>query len=278
MRQLLFTFTTLFALASILASSAAATSNNANISIPTSSLNSHAPANGEKLATSQKLDSNPAEQQASTNPESSKHSSSARKASEHSSKTETAKSGLGLSTPKLAPVYPAHIKRLREFKFTAMDHNIPEEMAIVYMAAGSYEHVDPRLLAAIGRMESDHARSRLPGVHSGLNSVGCCAGPAQICITDNCLVWQTYAGSLTNIYDPWQAFTVAARYLRVLSTLVGNQPHMLLAAYNSGPGTVRRYGGIPPYRETQNYVAKGMAIYNSLPRLSDRVLRRARGQ
>jgi hypothetical protein len=55
--------------------------------------------------------------------------------------------------------------------------------------------------------------------------------------------------------DPASAIDGAARYLRSLTEQFGSTD-LALAAYNAGPGTVQRYGGIPPYPETQNYVRK----------------------
>ena len=53
--------------------------------------------------------------------------------------------------------------------------------------------------------------------------------------------------------DPASAVDGAARYLKSLTGQFGST-ELALAAYNAGPGTVSRYGGIPPYAETQNYV------------------------
>jgi peptidoglycan DL-endopeptidase CwlO len=63
----------------------------------------------------------------------------------------------------------------------------------------------------------------------------------------------TAAGLGVNPLDPTSAIDGAARYLGSLTQQFGSTP-LALAAYNAGPGTVSRYGGIPPYPETQNYV------------------------
>jgi len=53
--------------------------------------------------------------------------------------------------------------------------------------------------------------------------------------------------------DPLQNLDGSARYLAMMLELFGDQ-RLALAAYNAGPDAVRRYNGIPPYRETQNHV------------------------
>lgn len=54
-------------------------------------------------------------------------------------------------------------------------------------------------------------------------------------------------------HDPAQNLEGGARYLRDQFLTFGSW-ELALAAYNAGPGAVQQYGGIPPYRETQNYV------------------------
>ncbi|QIE42297.1 lytic transglycosylase domain-containing protein [Meridianimarinicoccus aquatilis] len=60
-------------------------------------------------------------------------------------------------------------------------------------------------------------------------------------------------------YDPMQNLEGGARYLREQYDTFGSW-QLALAAYNAGPGAVRNHGGVPPYRETQNYVRKIMGF------------------
>jgi len=58
-----------------------------------------------------------------------------------------------------------------------------------------------------------------------------------------------------NPRDPRQNLEGGARYLKQMYRKFGSW-RLALAAYNAGPGAVQKHGGIPPYRETQNYVRK----------------------
>jgi len=62
-------------------------------------------------------------------------------------------------------------------------------------------------------------------------------------------------------YDPVDNLRGGARYLRQQIDAFGGDIGLALAAYNAGPSRVREYGGIPPFRETENYVSTILGKY-----------------
>jgi hypothetical protein len=115
--------------------------------------------------------------------------------------------------------------------------------ANLFTQAGSRYGLDPSLLAAVAQQESGFdSRATSPAGAQGLMQFM----PA------------TASGLGINPLDPASAIDGAARYLSSLGRQFGST-ELALAAYNAGPGTVSRYGGVPPYAETQNYVRSVMS-------------------
>lgn len=110
--------------------------------------------------------------------------------------------------------------------------------AALFSQAAQKYGVSPSLLAAVASQES------------GFNPSAVSAAGAQGLMQ---FMPSTAAGLGIDPMDPASSIDGAARYLSSLTAQFGSTD-LALAAYNSGAGTVRRYGGIPPYAETQNYV------------------------
>jgi soluble lytic murein transglycosylase-like protein len=69
---------------------------------------------------------------------------------------------------------------------------------------------------------------------------------------------------VTNAYDAEQNIEGGTKYLKGLMDRFGNDKSLALAAYNAGPNAVKKYGGIPPYAETQNYVKSVLGKYDKM--------------
>jgi soluble lytic murein transglycosylase-like protein len=106
--------------------------------------------------------------------------------------------------------------------------------------AATANGVDPALLAGLVKQESGFN----PSAGSGAGARG---------LTQ--LMPGTASGlGVTNILDPVQNLNGGAKYLKQQLDAFGGDVTKALAAYNAGPGAVQRFGGVPPYSETQNYV------------------------
>jgi soluble lytic murein transglycosylase-like protein len=64
-----------------------------------------------------------------------------------------------------------------------------------------------------------------------------------------------------NVFDPRQNIQGGVKYLVDLIKLYDGDTQHVLAAYNAGQEAIKKYGGIPPYRETRNYIKKVMTAY-----------------
>lgn len=112
-------------------------------------------------------------------------------------------------------------------------------------AAAQRYGIDPALLKGLIRAESNFD----PNASSGAGA----AGLVQL------MPGTAASLGVTDRLDPAQSIDGGARYLRQQLDAFGGDVTKALAAYNAGPGAVRRFGGVPPYAETQAYVQKVVA-------------------
>jgi len=74
---------------------------------------------------------------------------------------------------------------------------------------------------------------------------------------------------VSNLHDPYQNLSAGAKHLRELLDQYDGNVTLALAAYNAGSGAVKRYGGVPAYAETQDYVKKVQTKMGRTPRRNE---------
>lgn len=122
--------------------------------------------------------------------------------------------------------------------------SVPYEQQID--AAASKYGIDPAVLKGLIKQES--------GFNPDAGSSAGAQGLTQL------MPGTASSLGVTNLHDPAQSIDGGAHYLKMQLDRFGGDYSKALAAYNAGPGAVQRFGGIPPYSETQNYVKNVLAF------------------
>lgn len=156
-----------------------------------------------------------------------------------------------LATPVRRPAEPGReiLGGLRDL----VDHeraHTPSRHEDLALAAAARRGLDPLLVLALIEVESAHQ----PDLVSPRGAVGLMQVRPEVA---------AWAG-VEDAADPAANIDVGCRFLAWLLDGFGGDVHLALAAYNAGPGAVRRWGTLPPYRETRRFVSKVAAAYERL--------------
>jgi soluble lytic murein transglycosylase-like protein len=124
----------------------------------------------------------------------------------------------------------------------------PEQIDSLVQQNADIWQVDPALIKSVIANESSfNANATSPAGAQGLMQ----------------LMPETAASlGVRNPYDPAQNVAGGTRYLRSLLDRFKGDTRLAVAAYNAGPGAVEKYGDVPPYTETQNYVQNVLGSLN----------------
>ncbi len=155
--------------------------------------------------------------------------------------------GYSFSNRRTSRKFRKYARVLAVYKnFPKADHS--KVLRIVRIKAGKYG-VDARLVQAVIQVESNFKHDAVS--HAGARGI------MQI---------MPETGKTLGLKQPFNIsdnIDAGVRYLKIQLDTFKSIP-LALAAYNAGPGAVKKYKGIPPYRETENYVKKVTSIYNAL--------------
>lgn len=145
-------------------------------------------------------------------------------------------------------VYDPYRKAIARFNPRLTARELDAITASILAYSEKYK-IDPRLVIALIIAESGFR----PNATSRAGAMGLCQ-----------LMPGTARGlGVGNAYDPAQNIEGAVKYLRGQIDRYGSLD-LVLSAYNAGPGAVKKHGGVPPYRETRNYIRKVSSLYKAL--------------
>jgi hypothetical protein len=125
----------------------------------------------------------------------------------------------------------------------------PVELDTLVQQTAEKHHVDPNLVRAVISTESNWNADAVSR-KGALGLMQLVPGTAHLL-------------GVGNAFDPAQNVDAGVRYLGMLLERYNGDLSKALAAYNAGPGAVDRFGGVPNFRETRNYVQKVTATYYS---------------
>jgi soluble lytic murein transglycosylase-like protein len=164
--------------------------------------------------------------------------------------------GATISVDQMIRIYRSAVKQFNPKLTDAQAHEIARSI----LGFSFRYKVDPRLVCAVILAESHfrpYATSRCGAQGLGQLMPGTAAGLG-----------------ITNAYNPVENIYGSTRYIKSMldrmsgfkhwNELTWNDLTLALAAYNAGPGAVKKHGGVPPYKETRNYVCKVTSIYKKL--------------
>jgi len=150
---------------------------------------------------------------------------------------------------------PDWLPRLEvSLRFGAARTAPPTPYASLIEATAQEYDLNPDLMAAMMRTESDFRAEAVSSVGAiGLMQVMPATG-------------LRFGVAVERLDEPRSNLVAAARYLRWLTDRFDDDLPCVLAAYNAGEGVVERFGGVPPYRETHDYIRR---VYRVLGRWAD---------
>jgi Rod binding domain-containing protein len=142
-------------------------------------------------------------------------------------------------------------EKIDEHRIPMHQHGDENESFIpLIQKAAKQFNMDPLLIEAVIRQESN-------GDPHAVSSKGA-KGLMQLIDSTASML------GINNSFNPEENVMGGTQYLKELLNQFDNNIELALASYNAGPGNVRKYGGIPPFKETKDYVKNVLNHYDQL--------------